>query len=98
VAQMDGTRSTTEKGSAFEIIASADDDFGAGYKICKGCGENKPLEEFRVEAKGVQGRKAVCKNCNNTPTIKSPKKGSVRNDMIKAALEAAAYRIIKESM
>jgi len=84
-------------GNAFSIIAS-EDDFACGYKDCKVCGETKPLKEYRVEAKGVQGRKAVCKNCNNTPTIKSPKKGTISNDRIQQALEAAAYRIIKESM
>ena len=91
---MDSLRSTAKEGTAFELIASADDDFACGYKDCKVCGETKPLKEYRVEAKGVQGRKAVCKVCtpSSTPKIK------VDNDRIQRALEAAAYRIIKESM
>ena len=84
-------------GNAFSIIAS-EDDFACGYKDCKVCGDTKPLKEFALEAKGVQGRKAVCKICNSTRTIKSPKKGTISNDRIQQALEAAAYRIIKESM
>lgn len=93
MAQMDGTRSTTEKGSSFELIASTD-DFGSGYKECKLCGEEKPLGEFRVEKKGVQGRKAVCKSCMPP----SSPRAKVHKDMIEKAFEAAAYRIIKESM
>ena len=96
---MDSLRSTKEKGSSFELIASSDDDFACGYKDCKVCGDTKPLKEFALEAKGVLGRKAVCKICNSTRTIKSPpKKGKISNDRIQKALEAAAYRIIKESM
>ena len=96
---MDSLRSTKEKGSSFELIASYDDEFGAGYKTCKTCGYGKPLDEFRVEAKGVGGRKAICRACSSERTIKSPpKKGKISNDRIQKALEAAAYRIIKESM
>jgi len=101
---MDSLRSTKEKGSSFELIASSDDDFGAGYKRCKVCGEEQPFDNFRVEAKGVMGRKAICKKCVNTAESWKrndfgPKtKGKISNDRIQAALESAAYRIIKESM
>ena len=96
---MDGLRSTKEKRSSFEIIASSDDDFGAGYKNCTKCSILKPLDEFWVEPKGVMGRKSWCKACSGTRTIKSPpKRGTISNDRIQQALEAAAYRIIKESM
>ena len=95
---MDSLRSTKEKGSSFQLIASSDDDFGAGYKDCKVCGDTKPLKEFRAEAKGVGGRKAICKDCSSERTKKPPKKGKISNDRIQKALEAAAYRIIKESM
>ena len=87
------------------------DDFGAGYKMCKACLGVKPLDEFRVEAKGVGGRKAICKDCSSERTIKRPAKrgeiplktirnavSKVTNDRIQKALEAAAYRIIKEIM
>ena len=95
---MESDRTSKEKGTGIQLIASYDDDdFGAGYKTCKTCGYGKPLDEFRVEAKGVGGRKAICKACSSERTITAkPKKGN--NDRIQKALEAAAYRIIKEAM
>lgn len=95
---MESNRTSKEKGSSFQLIASSDDDFGAGYKDCKVCGDTKPLKQFRAEAKGVGGRKAICKACSSERTIKPPKKGKISNDRIQKALEAAAYRIIRESM
>ena len=91
---MEDVYGSKKSGSSFELIASSDDDFGSGWKVCKTCGDEKPLVEFRVEKKGVQGRKAVCKACtpSSAPRVK------VGNDRIQRALEAAAYRIIKESM
>ena len=99
---MDNSHGTKDNGNSFELIASSDDDFGAGYKTCTKCFIQKPLDEFRVEPKGVMGRKASCKDCNSkkrivkevTRTGTSP----FINDRIQKALEAAAYRIIKESM
>ena len=95
---MESNGTSKEKGTGIQLIASYDDDdFGAGYKTCKTCGYGKPLDEFRVEAKGVGGRKAICKACSSERTITArSKKGN--NDRIQKALEAAAYRIIKESM
>ena len=94
---MDSLRSTKEKGSSFELIASSDDEFACGYKECNTCGVLQPYDNFRVEAKGVGGRKAICKACSSERTITAkPKKGN--NDRIQKALEAAAYRIIKEYM
>ena len=104
---MESTRITENKETDFQIIACDDTpytkqitDFGSGdTKVCKECGLEKPLSEFRVESKGIGNRKAVCKICMGTETPrKAYKRGNVSNDMIKAALEAAAYRIIKESM
>ena len=114
---MDSLRETKTDGSGFQLIATRDefndmdDDFGAGYKDCKVCGDTKPLKEFWVEANGVGGRKSTCKACASTRTIKRPAKrgeiplktirnavSKVTNDRIQQALEAAAYRIIKESM
>ena len=96
---MDSVRETKTDGTGFQLIASSDDEFACGYKDCKVCGDTKPLKEFRVEAKGVGGRKAICRDCSSERTIKSPpKKGKISNDRIQKALEAAAYRIIKESM
>ena len=102
---MDSLRETKTDGSGFQLIATRDefndmdDDFGAGYKNCTKCSILKPLDEFWVEPKGVMGRKSWCKACSGTRTIKSPpKKGTISNDRIQQALEAAAYRIIKESM
>ena len=108
---MDSLRSQKDKGTSFQLIDSSDDEFACGYKDCKVCGDTKPLKEFALEAKGVQGRKAVCKICNSTRTIKRPAKrgeiplktirnavSKVTTDRIQQALEAAAYRIIKESM
>ena len=74
-----------------------DDDFGSGYKTCKVCDREKPLVEYRVEAKGVQGRKAICKSCSS-PIPPKAQKIVVSEDRIQKALEAAAYRIIQESM
>ena len=101
---MESNGTSQEKGTSIQLIASSDDDFGAGYKRCKVCGEEQPFDNFRVEAKGVMGRKAICKKCVNTAESWKrndfgPKtKGKISNDRIQKALEAAAYRIIKESM
>ena len=96
---MESDRTSQEKGTDFQLVASSDDEFACGYKDCKVCGDTKPLKEFWVEANGVGGRKSTCKACSGTRTIKSPpKKGKISNDRIQKALEAAAYRIIKESM
>jgi len=96
---MESNRTSPEKGTGIQLIASSDDDFGAGYKTCTKCFIQKPLDEFWVEPKGVMGRKSWCKACSGTRTIKSPpKRGTISNDRIQQALEAAAYRIIKESM
>ena len=108
---MESNRTSQEERAGFQLIASSDDEFACGYKDCKVCGDTKPLKEFALEAKGVQGRKAVCKICNSTRTIQRPAKrgeipmstirnavSKVTNDRIQQALEAAAYRIIKESM
>ena len=108
---MESDRTSQEKGTDFQLVASSDDDFGAGCKDCKICGEIKPLDEFWVEANGVGGRKSTCKACASTRTIKRPAKrgeiplktikkavSKVTNDRIQQALEAAAYRYIKEIM
>ena len=108
---MESNGTSQEKGTGIQLIASSDDEFACGYKDCKVCGDTKPLKEFRVEAKGVGGRKAICRDCSSERTIKRPAKrgeiplktirnavSKVTNDRIQKALEAAAYRIIKESM
>ena len=108
---MESYGSTAKEGTAFEFIASSDDDFGAGYKACKQCGMIQPHSAYRVEAKGIGGRKAICRACSSERTIQRPAKrgeiplktirnavSKVTNDRIQQALEAAAYRIIKESM
>ena len=109
---MESNRTSQEERAGFQLIASSDDDFGAGWKICSNCNTDQPLDNFWVEAKGRSGRKAVCKNClNKTHKVKRPAKrgeiplktirnavSKVTNDRIQQALEAAAYRIIKESM
>ena len=108
---MESNRTSQEKGTDFQLVASSDDDFGAGYKECNTCGVLQPYDNFWVEAKGVGGRKSTCKACSSTRTIKRPAKrgeiplktikkavSKVTNDRIQQALEAAAYRIIKESM
>ena len=87
---MDNSHGTKDNGNSFQLIASSDDDFGAGYQVCTECLDEKALTEFH---KG----KVVCKKCRSIKKdFVRPKK--VRNDMIQQALEAAAYRIIKESM
>ena len=102
---MESNRTSPEKGTGIQLIASSEDflndEFACGYKECNTCGVLQPYDNFRVEAKGVGGRKAACKACTSIyeRTIKSPpKKGKISNDRIQKALEAAAYRIIKESM
>ena len=105
---MESTRVTKDKETDFQIIASDDngpyihevsDDFGSGFKTCKECGKPKSLLEFRVEPKGIGGRKSICKICMGVSDRKKARKNvNVSNDMIRAALEAAAYRIILERM
>jgi len=89
---MDSTRSTTEKRSSFEIIAS-EDDFGAGFKECTKCGEEKPLVEFHRDRTKPGGYKAECKSCRRDEHKKTK---IVQSDMIQMAFENAAYRILKE--
>ena len=98
---MDSLRETKTDGSGFQLIATRDefsdcypyemdDDFGAGYQVCTECLDEKALTEFH---KG----KVVCKKCRSIKKdFVMPKK--VRNDRIQQALEAAAYRYIKEIM
>ena len=98
---MESNRTSQEKGTGIQLIASSEDflndEFACGYKECNTCGVLQPYDNFRVEAKGVGGRKAICKACSSERTITAkPKKGN--NDRIQKALEAAAYRIIKKSM
>ena len=97
---MEDVYGSKKSGSSFELIASSDDDFGmgfgAGYKACKQCGNIQPYSAFRKEKKGVGGRKAICRACSSEPS--SVPRVKVGNDRIQRALEAAAYRIIKESM
>ena len=108
---MESYGSTAKEGTAFELIASSDDDFGAGYKNCTKCSILKPLDEFWVEPKGVMGRKSWCKACSGERKVKRPAKrgeiplktirnavSKVTNDRIQQALEAAAYRYLKEIM
>ena len=108
---MESYGSTAKEGTAFELIASSDDDFGAGYKNCTKCSILKPLDVFWVEPKGVMGRKSWCKACSGERTIKRPAKrgeiplktirnavSKVTNDRIQQAFEAAAYRYLKEIM
>ena len=94
---MDNSHGTKDNGNSFELVASSDDDFGAGWKECKSCLVPKPLDSYNVEKRGAGGRKAVCKDCTNkvNRSVKIPVQS---NDRIQQALEAAAYRIIKESM
>ena len=108
---MESNRTSQEERAGFQLIASSDDDFGAGYKACKQCGMIQPHSAYRVEAKGIGGRKAICRACYSERTIQRPAKrgeiplktirkavSKVTNDRIQQALEAAAYRIIKEIM
>jgi len=91
---MDNSRSTTQKSSAFEIIASEGEKIES--RICSGCGINKPLDEFSKEKLGVAGRKAKCKECVNSSY--KPGVTKITSTMIQQALEAAAYRILKERL
>ena len=95
---MESDRTSQEKGTDFQLVASSDDDLGAGWKICSNCNTDQPLDNFWVEAKGRSGRKAVCKNCVNKTPKRINAKLKLSSDRIDRALEAAAYRIIKESM
>ena len=98
---MESDRTTQEKGTDFQLVASSEltfDDFGAGWKICNNCNTDQPLDNFGVEAKGRSGRKAVCKNCVNKTLKRINAKLKLSSDRIDRALEAAAYRIIRESM
>ena len=70
-------------GNAFSIIASDDVDFGAGFKQCTLCGEDKPDTEFH---KG----KSQCKLC------RSAKYKDTTPVDIQRAFNNAAYRILKE--
>ena len=94
---MESNRTSQEKGTDFQLVASSDDDFGAGWKECKSCLVPKPLDSYNVEKRGAGGRKAVCKDCTNkvNRSVKIPVQS---NDRIQQALEAAAYRYIKEIM
>jgi hypothetical protein len=81
-------------GNAFQIIATDD---GVETKTCNKCGLTKPLDDFRREKRGILGRRGQCKKCTK-PIIaaQNRKARGVTPDMIKEALEAAAYRLLKE--
>jgi hypothetical protein len=83
-------------GNAFQVVAT-EDEVWAETKICNQCGLPKKLEEFRREKRGISGRRATCKECTK-PVIaaQNRKARGVTNDMIKEALENAAYRLLKE--
>ena len=103
----------TKYDRSLNVNTTANYEFGAGYKHCGHCTELKPLTEFFIDPSGIYGRSGWCKACTDTceRTIKRPAKrgeiplktirnavSKVTNDRIQQALEAAAYRIIKESM
>ncbi len=91
---MDNSRSSEDKGSAFQIIASEPVD--EATKVCNNCEKKKSLDDFHVAFDGASGRRAECKACRN---IRSRvKKPVTSNDMIKEALENAAYRLLKERL
>ena len=81
-------------GNAFEIIAG--DEFGAGFKVCKTCGEEKPLGEFHKDTSGYLGRKAHCKACINPVNAAAKRKVPVVDRQ--QALENAYYRAIKDGI
>ena len=90
---MDSQGNAKEETAGFSIIAS-NDDFGSGdTKICKGCGEEKPIIEFRRESAGVLGRKAKCKSCMSDNVRKKP---NILDRQV--ALENAFYRAIKDGI
>jgi glycerol dehydrogenase-like iron-containing ADH family enzyme len=82
-------------GNAFQVVAT-DDEVWAETKICNKCGLPKKLDEFRLEKRGISGRKATCKECIKPADIVKNRKKGVTNDMIREALENAAYRLLKE--
>ena len=45
-------------------------------KICTGCGEDKPLEDYGKETKGKYGRASKCKQCIKTRDSKYYDKNS----------------------
>lgn len=47
------------------LIKIKESSLGGKDKICTTCKESLPLEEFYVEKKTKDGRRAVCKNCMN---------------------------------
>jgi len=49
------------KGKAHKVRHDSD-----GLRICKACGEGKPLTEFHADKGGTDGYRAQCKPCRNT--------------------------------
>jgi hypothetical protein len=80
-------------GNAFQIIATDD---GVETKVCNKCFVPKPLDFFRREKRGVLGRRAMCKECEKPVVAAHNRKARGTTDMIKEALENAAYRLLKE--
>lgn len=98
---MDGLRSSENKGTGFQLIASTEmDDFGAGFKTCNICGDEKPLVEFHKDKTGKQGRRADCKLCHSaskrvsTRGEKRPK--GEKTDLLERAAVMAWKELIVE--
>lgn len=51
----------TMKGKAHKVQYDA-----AGLRICKACGEGKPLSEYHADKGGTDGYRAQCKPCRNS--------------------------------
>jgi hypothetical protein len=79
-------------GNAFQIVATDDSE----TKLCNKCGLDKSLSGFRREKRGVLGRRGMCKECDKPIVAAHNRKARGTTDMIKEALENAAYRLLKE--
>ena len=62
---MASNRTSQEERAGIHLIDCSDDDLVAGYKACKQCGMLQPLDAYSAEAKGVGGRKAICRACSD---------------------------------
>ena len=97
---MDSERDAAQMPASFQIVASEDgDDFASGYKTCKLCQYELPLDSFRKEKSGVGGRKAICRVCMAMEP--KPKKERIKDLPLvdhQAALTNAYFMAIKEGI
>ena len=60
-------------------------------KICKKCGQAKPIEEFGKDARSRDGHKIYCRNCRRDMANDRYEKNKLKREAISTANALAAF-------